>query len=297
MNRCGQHTPLIVNLAPVGCVIGKSDTPHIPISPTEIIDDVAACMELGLQIVHLHAREADGSASNDPEKVGRLVEAVRALPGGREVVVCVSTSGRHDPSFESRARVLDLTDDMKPDMASLTLSSLNFMQSASINTPDTIRQLAARMRVRGIQPELEIFDLGMVNMARVLIKEGLITGPVYANVLLGSIASAQASLLHVAALLGSMPDDWTVALAGIGQAQCDAHLLGMLYANGVRVGLEDAIWMDRHKQHLATNLDLVKRVRDMAEMTGREIMPRGEVRRVLGLEGNSNVARSKAFGS
>jgi len=181
-----QHTPLIVNLAPVGCVINKNDTPHIPISPTEIIDDVAACMEFGVQIVHLHAREADGSASNDPEKVGRLVEAVRALPDGREVVVCVSTSGRHDPSFESRARVLDLTGDMKPDMASLTLSSLNFMQSASINAPETIRQLAARMQERGIQPELEIFDLGMVNMAHVLIKEGLITGPVYANVLLGS---------------------------------------------------------------------------------------------------------------
>jgi len=71
-----------------------------------------------------------------------------------------------------------------------------------------------------------------------------------------------------------MPVDWTVALAGIGQAQRDAHLLGMLYADGVRVGLEDAIWMDRHKHQLATNLDLVKRVREMAEMTEREMMPR-----------------------
>lgn len=278
------NQPLIINLAPTGCISTKLQSPHIPLTHSEIVENVAESMDIGVQMVHLHTRGKDGEHCPEPEPYGRVIESLRKLPGGRELVICITTSGRHEPAFESRARVLDLDGDMKPDMASLTLSSLNFMHSASVNQPETIRRLAARMLERGIKPELEIFDLGMVNMADVLVKEGLIQGPVYANVLLGNIASAQASLMHVSSILGSMPDNWIISLAGIGRSQLTANILGVLYADGIRLGLEDNIWLDDSRKILATNSELVKRIVRIAKESGRDLMNKVDVRKLLALE-------------
>lgn len=272
---------LIINLAPTGGVAGKAQTPYIPITHNEIVDDVAECLELGIQMVHLHVRDEEGRHSGDPERYGRLIESVRKLPGGRELIICVSTSGRYDPSYQSRSQVLDLDGDMKPDMASLTLSSLNFMSSASINEPETIKTLAAKMLEKGIKPELEIFDLGMLNIAHVLLDEGLIKPPIYSNILLGNIAGSQASLSGISAMLLSIPDDWIVSLAGLGRSQLTANIMGITYADGVRVGLEDNLWMDKDQNELASNTDLVMRVLRIAQNCKRPIQARTSVRRNL----------------
>lgn len=273
--------PFIINLACTGVIPTRSMSPHVPLSHGEIVDDVARCLELGVQMVHLHARDAEGVQSADPERYGRLVEAIRALPGGRELIVGVTTSGRKDAGFASRSRVLDLDGDAKPDMASLTLSSLNFIQSASVNQPDTIRQLAGRMLERGIKPELEVFDVGMANFARVLLHEGLIRAPLYVNVLLGNIAGAQPDLIQVAAILAALPPGCIVSVAGLGRFQLGANALGLLVADGVRVGLEDNIWLDSARTVHASNAGLVARVIEQAALLERQPLPVAELRQRL----------------
>lgn len=276
---------LIINLACTGVIPTRAMSPHVPLQHDEIVADVASGLEQGVQMFHLHARDADGQQVSDPEPYGRLIEAIRQLPGGREAILCVTTSGRKQADFESRARVLDLDGDMKPDMASLTLSSLNFVQSASVNAPDTIRRLAARMQERGIRPELEIFDIGMANFARVLQREGLLNGPLYANVLLGNIAGAQASALDLAAIQAAIPERAIVALAGIGRTQLAANLLGLLYGDGVRTGLEDNLWYDHARTVPASNHSLVSRIKRLAGELGRPLADRRQLRRRLGLTG------------
>lgn len=275
--------PVIVNLACTGVIPTRAMSPHVPLSVSEVVDDVARCMELGVQMVHLHARDADGVQTADPEPYGRMVEAIRRLPGGRDLIVGVTTSGRKDSSFESRARVLELDGDARPDMGSLTLSSLNFLQSASINQPQTIRQLAQRMLERGIKPELEVFDAGMANFARVLQAEGLVAASPYVNVLLGNIASAQADLLQFAATLSALPPGCTVCVAGIGRQQLGANGLGLLAADGVRVGLEDNLWQDRGRTTHASNASLVRRVVEQAALFERPLLPARELRQRLGM--------------
>ncbi len=93
---------------------------HVPLHYEEILADVAQALALGVQMVHLHARDNAGIQTADPAPYGRLVEAIRALPGGRELIVGVTTSGRQDAGFESRSRVLELDGLARPDMASLT---------------------------------------------------------------------------------------------------------------------------------------------------------------------------------
>ncbi|MBY0238293.1 MAG: 3-keto-5-aminohexanoate cleavage protein [Burkholderiaceae bacterium] len=278
------RSPYLINLALTGMVPTRAMSASVPLSHQEIIDDIAPALELGVHMLHLHARDGDGVPTSDPEPFGRLIESIRQLPGGREVLVCITTSGRNDPGFAARSRVLDLDGDMKPDMASLTLSSLNFTGQASINAPDTIRSLAARMLERGIRPELEIFDLGMANFLHVLIKEGLVQGPCYVNMLLGNIAGAQANPMQYAALRQHIPEQAVVAIAGLGHAQLTANTLGLLFADGVRTGLEDNLWLDRERRQPASNLSLVRRVIALAETLQRPLASRPWLRARLGFE-------------
>ena len=256
----------LINFCPTGAVNGKDQSPHLPITVDEIIEDCRQALVLGAHLLHLHARDQEGQQSSDPGIYRELIEGVRALPGGSEAVVCVTTTGRAQSDPKTRAAVLGLTGHAQPDMASLTLSSLNFMQQASVNAPQTIEYLAASMKEAGIKPELEVFDLGMLNMVHVLIKKGLIEPPFYINLLLGNIATAQTHLHHVAALMADLPNEAVVCVGGLGRFQQHAHLLGLMYADGVRVGLEDNLhWQGKP----VSNAQLIETVIAQAKLLGK----------------------------
>lgn len=277
--------PFVINLASTGMVPTRKMSPHVPLNQQEIVENVAACLELGVQMFHLHARDADGHHTGEPEVYGRMIEAIRKLPGGDTAILCVTTSGRVDNSFSARSRVLDLDGSMKPDMASLTLSSLNFQQQASTNPPETIRLLARKMLERRIRPELEIFDLGMANFLSVLLKEDLVKFPCYVNLLLGNVAGGQASDLHLAAIRLALPlNDCLVSVAGIGREQLRANILGLLFADGVRIGLEDNLWQDQSRQTYATNASLVQRILRVAGELERPLYSSADLRARLKIE-------------
>jgi uncharacterized protein (DUF849 family) len=272
---------LIVNLAPTGMIPTRDMTEHVPLTPKEIIADVVECAAEGVTTVHVHGRDDEGRPTPDKNVYAEIIAGIRAeLP---DVVVCVTTSGRNYPELEKRSAVLDLDGDVKPDMASLTLSSLNFARSASVNSPDVVRGLAEKMRDRGIKPELEIFDLGMANYARYLIDRGVLEPPFYANVFFGNVATAQASLLEMGAVIAALPNDCTWSLAGIGDAQLPVLATAIASGAGVRVGLEDNIWYDRGRTVLATNASLVQRVVALAGVHERKIMTPSDFRSLLSL--------------
>jgi GNAT superfamily N-acetyltransferase len=169
-------------------------------------------------------------------------------------------------------------------MASLTLGSMNFPTQASVNSPETIRALAAGMRERGIKPELEIFDLGMADYARHLVKKGDIGVPAYANILLGSLGTANASPENLVAIVRALPDDTTWAAAGIGRYQLPMNQLAIAMGGHVRVGLEDNLWMDPlTKTDPASNVRLIERLVAIAETSGRAVASPSDARRIIGL--------------
>lgn len=281
----GSHTePLILNLAPTGIVPTRSQTPHVPITPEEIISDVLRCVKLGVSMVHIHARNPDGAATGDAGIFRAILTGIRAhCP---DVIIVTSTSGRRIKEVERRAATLLLEDAARPDMASLTLGSMNFSAEASINEPATIVRLAEIMKERGIKPEMEIFDLGMVNIAHTLINKGLLEPPYYFNIILGNIASAQVRLHHLAALVTDLPRHSIWSVGGIGRFQLQANGLGLILGDGVRTGLEDNLWLDGARTCLASNADLVQRVVNLAAVYGRAIASPAEVRSRLGLGGS-----------
>lgn len=272
----------LLNFTPTGMIPTKAMTPEVPIHPPEIVAQVDEAVALGANMVHLHARDPESGAPTYRKDVyAEIVAGVRARHP--HLVICLSTSGRDFPSFEHRSECLELTGDLKPDMGSLTLSSLNFNNQASMNSPDMIKALAKKMQDLGIKPELEVFDLGMINYAHYLISKGLITPPYYFNLILGNIACAQANLLSLGLMIKELPAESYWSVGGIGGTQLRMNAIGIVDGGGVRVGLEDNIYWDAERTRLASNRELVARIVGIAAAMGRRPYRQDEAREVLGL--------------
>ena len=274
---------LIINYTPTGMLPNKQMTPHVPITACEIIEDVHQVLEIGITMVHLHARnEETGATTYRADVYEKIITGIRKF--SRELVICVSLSGRTFPEFEKRADALKLDGEAKPDMGSLTLSSLNFNRETSVSTPETIQNLAREMKQRNILPELEAFDAGMINYAKYLEKKDLLQPPHYFNLILGNIACAQPDLLHAGIMIRDLPDSSFWSLGGVGDAQLMMNSIAIAWGGGVRVGLEDNIWYDRSRTRLASNVDLIRRIHTIAEANERPIMKPSELRGLLKLE-------------
>ena len=274
---------LIINFTPTGMIPTKDITPKVPVMPGEVVEQVLEVSEIGVNMVHLHAREPEtGLPTYKKEVYAEITSGVRAK--NKDLVISVSTSGRNFFEFEKRSEVLDLEGELKPDLASLTLSSLNFNKQASVNSPEMIQALARKMMDKGIRPELEVFDLGMINYAKYLIRKGWIRPPYYFNLILGNIACAQANMLSLGLMISELPEGAIWSVGGVGDSQLRMNAMAIVSGGGVRVGLEDNIWYDDARTRLASNRDLVDRVLDIANAMGRQPFAQKTLRERLGLE-------------
>ena len=266
----------------------KEMTPHVPTTVQEIVENIHAAVEIGITMVHLHARdEQTGNPTYKAEVYSEIIGRIRKFSS--DLVIAVSLSGRTFSEFEKRAEPLKLEGNVKPDMGSLTLSSVNFNRQASISAPEMIQALAREMKHRGILAELEAFDVGMIIYAKYLESKGLLEPPHYFNLILGNIACAQADLLHSGVMIGDLPPNSLWSLAGIGNYQLRMNSIAIAMGGGVRVGLEDNIWYDQARARLARNPDLIRRIHRLAEANERKIMTPSELRKLLNLEGGNGL--------
>ena len=283
----------IISFTPTGMIPTKMMTPFVPITVEEIVEQVLEAADIGITMVHLHARDKEtGEPTWKAEVYGEIISGIRKYCN--DLIVCVSLSGRTYSEFEKRSEVLQLEGNLKPDMGSLTLSSLNFNNQASVNAPEMIQSLALEMNRRDILPELEAFDAGMINYAKYLERKGVLKSPHYFNLILGNIACAQADLLHAGIMVNDLPEDSLWSLGGIGNAQLVMNTIAIATGGGVRIGLEDNIWYDNQRTQLATNTALVSRIRQIAEANERPIMGSAELRKLLNLaDGKNNYGRAQ----
>ena len=272
---------LIINFTPTGMIPTKEMTPHVPLSPQEIIKEVLEARQFGISMVHLHARDQDGPLFREKEIYSEIISGIRQVDS--DLILCISTSGRFSPEFEKRSESLRLEGTSKPDMASLTLSSLNFNNEASVNSPQTIQMLAKMMMEMGIKPELEAFDIGMINYAKYLCTKNLLEPPLYFNLILGNIACAQANILNLGIMINELPEGAIWSAGGVGDTQLKMNVSAMINGGGVRVGLEDNIWLTPKRDRLATNSDLLKRIYLISQYLELEIASPKEVRSYLKL--------------
>jgi 3-keto-5-aminohexanoate cleavage enzyme len=253
----------IINLCPTGTQSTKQNS-LAPIFANEVVDEVLSCYETGITMVHLHARDQNGENTYKKEYFQKIIEGIKA--SAPDLVICVSLSGRYVSDKSLRAEVLSL----HPDLASLTMSSLNFPKTASINDPETIIWLIEEMDKYGVHPEIECFDSGMLNYTNYLLKKGILNTPLYINIILGNLFNAGTDISTIASLINNMPKDAKVCFGGIGDNQLKANIIGLLETDGIRIGLEDNFYYE--KKDKATNQQLLSRIHRIMKEMGHTTM-------------------------
>jgi uncharacterized protein (DUF849 family) len=263
----------IINFTPTGTQTTR-DNSLAPLLPNEIIEEVHSANEVGISIVHLHARDEETLNNTYKKEVyQKIIEGIKKhCP---ELLICVSLTGRNFPELEQRAEVLQLY----PDMGSLTMSSLNFPSGASINQPDMILSLIKEMEKHGVHPEIECFDAGMLNYTNYLISKNILKSPHLINIILGNMYNGQCDFGTLSTIKSNLPINSHTCIGGIGSQQLKSITYGLLDFDGIRIGLEDNLYFkDKEK---TTNIELLKRAHrimnelDMTHYTSYELRKKG----------------------
>jgi 3-keto-5-aminohexanoate cleavage enzyme len=266
---------LIITAAVTGSLPTKKKTPHVPITPAEIVEAGVRCERAGAAVIHVHARNPqDESPSTDFQIFKQIFEGLRARTN---LIIQISTGGRAGMAYEQRSDRLTL----RPEMASLTTGSVNFPDSVYANSPELIERLARDMKTYGIKPEMEIFDVSMIRNAVELAEKGLAAAPLHFDFVMGLRGAIPASIENLVHLKNSIPAGATWTAAGIGPAQLVVNTHAILMGGHVRIGLEDNIYF--RKGELAPNERFVERMVSLAAEFGREVAPPDEARRMLHL--------------
>jgi 3-keto-5-aminohexanoate cleavage enzyme len=263
----------------VGAETTREQTPHLPITAEEIAEDAAKCREAGAAMVHLHVRTADGKPSQDAEL---FRAAIRAIRKRTDVLIQTSTGGAVGMSVDERCGPLTLTGPDRPDMATLTTGTVNFGEEVFWNPRPLVRDIAKRIRALGLRPEIECFDVGMIDEARYLAKEGLVDLPAHFDFVLGVPGTLAARPEALDFMISSLPEGstWTVAAVGRHQLPFVEHAAER--GGNARVGLEDNIYVS--KGVLAKgNWELVADAAKRAKAKGRTLATPEEARKLLRL--------------
>ncbi len=267
------HNKTIITVAPTGNVPNKNLNPFTPITPEEIAEDIYNCYLEGASVAHIHARDETGSPATDPAVFQDIMERIRKKC---DIIIQLSTGARGG-KLEDRGDCINL----KPEMASMTTGSSNFPGAVNYNPPDLIESLAQKMLEFDVKPELEIFDLSMIDTALYLLKKGLVKNPPHFNLVLNVPGSLKGSARNLFILKESLPLQCTWTVTAIGKSHNNMSALALILGGNVRVGIEDVLELEKGRP--ASNLDLIKNIKAMAKMLNREIATPAEARAILGL--------------
>ncbi len=292
---------VIITAALTGAQQGKAANPNLPEQPEEIIEQAIDCWRAGAAIVHIHARDKAGRATADVNVFRQIVEGIRAEC---DVILNLTTGGAIAglPLAERIAVVPEL----KPEIASFSVGSAmvgrydseahrwirDFTMALSYADLEFI---ARTMLENGTRPELEIYDLGMINNALMLRELGLLSDPLYFNFVMGIpgqvLAATAKNLLH---LVESIPANAHWVVTGIGRHEFPMAAMAIAMGGHARVGLEDNVYIS--KGVLAkSNAQLVEKVVRLVRDIGREPATPDEARAILSIPGSARFARERTL--
>jgi uncharacterized protein (DUF849 family) len=295
----------IITCAVTGNLTTPDQTPHLPITPGEIAESALGAADAGAAIVHLHVRDpASGKPSMELPLYREVVERIREK--NAEVIINLTTGpgGRFVPSPDDpkvagpgttlmvpEARVAHIAA-LRPDICTLDLNTMNSGREVVINTPDTVRRMAAVIRQAGVTPEIELFDSGDIALMHDLLKDGTLADPPLCSFVMGVSYGFQPGLETVLYARNLLPAGAPFTAIGVGRASFPMVALSYLAGGHVRVGLEDGIYLSRGLL-APSNAALVAKARGIVENLGGEIASAAEARDILGLTSLASSDRSQ----
>lgn len=270
--------PLIITAAITGAETTKEMNSNLPVTPKEQAKAAKECVAAGAAIIHLHVRDKSGKPSQALSDFRASIEAIRDACDPRPIIQ-ISTGGAVGEAMEKRiAPIVEL----KPEMASLNVGSLNFGDDVFINHPLDVRRLAKHMLDLGVIPEVEVYDAGHIDIAKRLFKDGLLKKPIHYQFVLGVPGGLSGEPRNLQFMADSIDSDDTWAVAGVGRYQLPLSITAVVMGGFVRVGFEDNVFY--HKGVLAkSNAELVERVRRISEEFNRSVATPREAKKLIGI--------------
>jgi uncharacterized protein (DUF849 family) len=287
--------PIIVTCAVTGGDDVANGYPNVPVTPEQIANAAIDACKAGAAIAHIHVRDPEtGKPAMQTKLYREVVERIRDsgspvivnlttgpgarfVPSNSEANTAAAGSNLRPPE-ERVAHILEL----RPDICSLDMGTLNFGRGALVNVPAHIEAIAAVIRESGVKPELELFDTGHLALANNFIERGLVDPSPLFQIVLGVPWGAPATTETLAAFKSMLPHQATWAAFGIGRAEFPMVAQSALLGGHVRVGIEDNLYIS--KGVLAKdNAQLVDRATELLGLMGFEIASSEQAREMLGL--------------
>ena len=268
---------LIISACICGAEVTKENNPAVPYTVEEVVREAKSAYDAGAALIHLHVRWDDGTPTQDKGRFQEMVDAIRKeCP---DVIIQPSTGGAVGMTDLERLQSTEITP--TPEMATLDCGTCNFGgDEIFINTDNTIANFGDIMQERGIKPECEVFDKGMIDLALKAAKKGHIKYPIHFDFVLG--VQMTATVRDLVIMATSIPADSTWTATGIGKNAWGIAAATIAMGGHVRVCFEDNVYMS--KGVLAkSNGEMVERVVQMAKLLNREVATPAEAREILGL--------------
>ena len=283
----------------ISCAVtGGADNAHmsraIPVTPAQIAAEVLAARAAGAAVAHIHVRDpATGKPSRElalyREVVARIRDAnsdvlinlttgpgARVVPGADPQLL--GEGSTLAPPEERVAHVLEL----RPDICSLDVATMNFGQHAMVNVPAHLEIMARLIREAGVKPELEVFDLGHVALAARMVEQGHFAAPPFLQLCMGVPWGAPATAEAMLAMRAGLPPGAVWSAFGISRRQFPMAAQAAVLGGHVRVGLEDNLYLERGV--LAPgNAALVERAATLVRAIGATVATPMEARGLLGV--------------
>ena len=272
--------PLIITCAITGAETTREKQPNLPVTPAEQAQAASDAVQAGASIIHLHVRDDQGKPTQSLDCFRDTIALIRKK--APRAILQISTGGAIGESIENRAKPLEL----KPEMASLNLGTMNFGDDVFLNHPRDIVGLASQMHKQGVMPELEIYEVGMLESVFRLAKQGILRAPFHFQFVLGvpgGMSGELSNLMQLVSILrnhGHAESHWGVA--GVGRYQLPLAAHSVVLGGHVRVGFEDNIFY-RKGEIAQSNTQLVERVVRIARELDRPVATPEEARALLGI--------------
>ena len=271
---------LIITVAVCGSAPMREQNPHVPYSPAEIAAEALQCWREGATIVHVHVRDPEtGAPAFEKALFKEVVDRIRS---DSDMLINLTTSGFNLTGADvGRQRLMPL--ELKPDLCSLDVGSLNFRGRVFVNSTDWVEMAVTEMCGAGVKPEMEVFDLGHIRQARDMVERELLEPPPYFQLCMGVPWGIEATLNALLDMKRRLPDGCQWSVLGVGTAQLPLTTHAMLLGGHVRVGFEDNIYFKKGEK-AASNAQFVERTVRLARLVDREVATSSEAREILGLK-------------
>lgn len=265
-----QEDKVVITVAVTGSIGDKSRHPDLPVTPKEIADSAIEACAAGAAVVHVHVRDPKSAEpAMELELYQEVVERIRAesdmvinlttgagariVPDtGDEVGLGVGSAWR-SPEVRTRHIVK-----LKPELCSLDVGSMNFGPRLFGNVLPHVEEMAAIIQKTGVKAEMEVFDMGQIEIAKHLIKKGLADSPPIFQLCMGIAWGIPAGAKNMLAMKEALPDDAIWAGFGVGPTSFPMVAQSALLGGNVRIGFEDNFYLS-HGVKAKSNAELVKK--------------------------------------